>query len=62
MKTIVIVVSPQGETRLETKGFSGDSCQHASRFLEQALGRPTDQQLKAEFHKAVTPSHKVRQQ
>jgi len=43
---IEIVVSPQGETRLETKGFAGASCQEASRFIESALGemlsdRPT---------------------
>ena len=46
MKTIEIIVSPQGETRLETKGFAGASCQDASRFIESALGeklsdRPT---------------------
>ena len=36
--TIEIIVSPQGETRLETKGFAGASCQDASRFIEKALG------------------------
>jgi hypothetical protein len=43
---IEIIVSPQGETRLETKGFAGVSCQDASEFIESALGeklsdRPT---------------------
>ena len=46
MRTIEIIVNPQGETRLETKGFAGASCQDASRFIENALGeklsdRPT---------------------
>ena len=36
---IEIIVSPQGETRLETKGFTGASCQNASRFIENALGQ-----------------------
>ncbi len=38
MRIIEIIVSPQGETRLETKGFAGTSCQHASRLIENALG------------------------
>ena len=49
MKTIVIVISPQGESRLETKGFSGANCQQASRFLEQALGQQVEQQLTGEY-------------
>lgn len=55
MKTIEIVVSPDGTTRIETRGFSGASCQDASRFLEQALGRTTAEQRTAEFHQAVVP-------
>ncbi len=47
MKTIEIVVSPTGETRVETKGFSGSACRDASKFLEQALGKRTNEQLKA---------------
>jgi hypothetical protein len=48
-RTIEIIVSPQGETRLETKGFSGANCQQASRFLEQALGQQVEQQLTLEY-------------
>ena len=29
---IEVVVSPQGETRVETKGFVGSSCRQASEF------------------------------
>ena len=39
MKTIEIIVSPSGQVRIETKGFSGSECQEASRFIEQALGK-----------------------
>lgn len=50
MKTIEIIVSPEGETKLETKGFAGVECQEASRFLERALGKRTQEQLTSEFH------------
>ena len=53
-KTIEIIVSPKGETRLQTKGFAGSSCREASRFIEQALGQRTGEQLTAEFHQVGT--------
>jgi hypothetical protein len=49
-KTIEIIVSPQGETRIETKGFTGAECRLASRFLEVALGRRIAEQVTPEFH------------
>ena len=36
-QTIEVFITPKGEIRLETKGYSGSSCQDASRALEQAL-------------------------
>ena len=50
MKTIEIIVSPKGETTVTTKGFTGSSCQAASKFIEQALGQRTGERLTAEFH------------
>ncbi len=50
MKTIEILVRPNGETALETRGYSGEQCQLASRFLEQALGRTINEQRTAEFY------------
>jgi hypothetical protein len=38
MKIIEITVSPAGETRVETKGFTGPSCRDATKLLERALG------------------------
>ncbi len=52
MKTIEIVVSPTGQTTIQTKGFAGASCQDASRFLEQALGTRMDEERTAEFYQA----------
>ena len=50
MRTIDIVVSPQGESRVETKGFSGNECQKASDFIAKALGKATQERLKSEFY------------
>ena len=53
MKTIDILVRPNGETILETRGFSGEQCQHASRFLEQALGHSIHDQRTSEFYESA---------
>jgi hypothetical protein len=49
-KIIEIIVSPTGETKLETRGFAGAACRQASGFLEAALGNRASEQLTAEFH------------
>ena len=61
MTTIEITVAPDGQTQVQTKGFQGASCRDASRYLEQALGQQTDEQLTAEFHQAES-AHQTRQQ
>lgn len=60
-KIIEIIVSPTGETRVETKGFTGNSCREASRFLERALGTRTAEHFTAEFHHTEQTSQKVQQ-
>jgi len=50
VKTIEITISPKGESKVETKGFSGGECREASRFVEQALGQRTAETLTAEFY------------
>lgn len=50
MKIIEIVVTPTGETRVETKGFAGSDCRQASEFLERALGSRVGERLTTEFH------------
>ena len=49
-RTIEVVVSPGGETTVQTKGFVGPRCCEASRFLEQALGERAAERLTPEFH------------
>jgi hypothetical protein len=50
MTSIEIIVSPSGETRIETKGFTGAARKDASRSLEQALGAVQCERLTTEFH------------
>jgi len=61
VKTIEITVSPKGETKVETKGFAGGECREASRFVEQALGARTDEQLTAEFYQSQGARQELRQ-
>lgn len=48
-QSIEITVSPAGEVTVQTKGFAGPGCREASRFIEQALGEKTAEQLTGEF-------------
>ena len=50
MKTIEITVAPDGQSKVETKGFAGPECREASKFVEQALGQVTAEALTGEFH------------
>ena len=52
IKTIEILVGPTGETTVQTKGFAGSTCQDASRFIEQALGKAVEEKLTTEFYQA----------
>ena len=60
-KIIEVIVSPTGETKLETKGFAGSSCRDASKFLEEALGQRTGEQTTREFHAQQTNQHSTQE-
>ncbi len=62
MKTIEIIVTPDGKSSVQTRGFVGRSCQAASRFLEQALGKRTGEQHSAEFYQTQPAEQSQRQQ
>ena len=51
-KIIQVVVNKKGETKIETTGFSGSSCQDATRALEQALGAKVEETLTGEYYTA----------
>ena len=57
MKIIEMIVSPKGETKIETKGFTGNECQEASRFLETALGKATSDRTTAEYHQQANQTN-----
>jgi hypothetical protein len=55
-RIIEVVVSPTGETTVQTKGYVGADCLQASRFLEQALGVITAERKTSEYHESE-PAH-----
>ncbi len=48
--TIDVIISPTGETKIETHGFAGPACQQATQALEAALGLRQSETLTAEYH------------
>ena len=53
-RVIEVLVSPTGEAKVQTRGFTGAACQQATRALETALGGRQSETLTAEyFHTAV---------
>lgn len=62
MKRIEIIVSPAGESTVQTHGFRGDSCREASKFIEQTLGKRTSETLTAEYHQQERASHEAREE
>jgi hypothetical protein len=53
MQVIEILITPSGQSTVQTKGFSGSSCREASRFIEQALGARIRETLTAECHQSA---------
>ena len=60
-KTIEIIIAPNGQSKVETKGFTGSECREASRFIEQAIGQQTNEILKSEFHQSSTAQQQVQE-
>lgn len=61
-KTIEIVITPTGQSRVETKGFVGSECREASRFVERALGKQLDEKLTTEFYVETSTENQQTQQ
>jgi hypothetical protein len=60
MKTVEILIAPDGQTRVETKGFSGAECRQASEFLEKALGARTAETLTSEYLRQQTQEQRLK--
>jgi hypothetical protein len=61
-RVIELIVSPQGETTVQTKGYGGGACLQASKWLEQALGIATADRKTAEFYESARAEQHVQQQ
>jgi hypothetical protein len=61
-RVIEIIVSPQGETIIQTKGYAGGECVQASKWLENALGVVTAERKTAEFFQMAANDQHVHQQ
>ena len=59
-RVIEVIVSPTGETTVQTKGFTGGDCLQASKFLEQALGSKTAEQKTPEFYQSAQAEQHIR--
>ena len=62
MKRVEIIVDPKGNSKVETKGFSGSECVEASKFVEQALGKETASRTTAEFYQSTTTQNRIETQ
>jgi hypothetical protein len=60
-RTIEVIVSPKGETTVQTKGYIGSDCQQASKWLEQALGIVAAETKTAEYYQTAAQQQQVQQ-
>jgi len=51
-KTIEITVKASGEIQIDAVGFKGADCDHATKFLEEALGQASGKERKPEYLQA----------
>jgi hypothetical protein len=50
MPKIIIDCLPNGEVKIKTEGFQGQSCKDASKVFEQALGSIEKEVLLSEYY------------
>jgi len=60
-RIIEVTVSPQGETTVQTKGYSGAECLQASKFLEQSLGLAVTDHKTGEFYQMEQVKQQLQQ-
>jgi hypothetical protein len=59
-RIIEVIVSPQGETTVQTKGYAGSECLKASKYLE-ALGVVASERKTTEYFNSAEAQQTVRQ-
>ncbi len=60
-RVIEVIISPQGEATVQTRGYAGTDCLKASKFLEQALGVTIADRKTTEYHQALPVPQQVKQ-
>jgi hypothetical protein len=60
-RIIEVIVSPKGETSVQTKGYAGADCLQASKFLEEALGLAAAERKTAEYYETNPAQQHVQQ-
>jgi len=50
MREIKVTVSPNGEVKVSTEGFSGSSCKDVTKDLEKLLGVVEDETYTTEYY------------
>ncbi|HEV3146958.1 MAG TPA: DUF2997 domain-containing protein [Gemmataceae bacterium] len=60
-RVIEVIVSPQGEATVQTKGYAGSDCLQASKFLEEALGTVVAEEKTTEFFQTAKNEQQVTQ-
>ena len=61
MKIIEVIVSPTGETTVQTRGYAGGDCLQASKFIEQALGKVATDVKTPEFYQSQSQQQEIQQ-
>ena len=59
-RVIEVLVSPTGDTTVQTKGYAGADCLAASAFLERSLGVTADDVRTAEFYQPAVITQETR--
>lgn len=49
MAAVIVTVKPDGTATVEADGWQGPTCATVTEPYRRALGKPTEEQLKAEF-------------
>jgi hypothetical protein len=61
MRIIEVTVDSKGQSKVETRGFTGGECREAAKFIEQALGQRTEEKLTPEFYQGQTTDRQLKQ-
>lgn len=59
MKTIEVIVAPDGTLKIDAVGFTGTDCEKATAFLEKALGKTKARTKKADLYRVANNKQRI---